>query len=255
MATTWGDPRAGGPRTAARDTPCTATSCASGSTCVLGWGRVLSYGSLYPALKKMLAPAGSPSTSRTDAPRAAVVAGGSASSTSSPRPATSGSPALMTDAGPSAWEDDNFDVRFAFFGRTDPRSGCGSSRVGAPGSRSGSSGSSTSSRAPERGRPLHPELQRHGLESVEREVRWLSELIDAERAGAAPPATGDRRHHTRPAAVTSNATERRKENPMGSVRVAIVGVGNCATSLIQGVEYYQDADPDGRPGPDAREVR
>ena len=32
---------------------------------------------------------------------------------------------------------------------------------------------------------------------------------------------------------------------MGSVRVAIVGVGNCATSLIQGVEYYQDADPSG----------
>jgi myo-inositol-1-phosphate synthase len=32
---------------------------------------------------------------------------------------------------------------------------------------------------------------------------------------------------------------------MGSVRVAIVGVGNCATSLIQGVEYYKDADPDG----------
>ncbi len=30
---------------------------------------------------------------------------------------------------------------------------------------------------------------------------------------------------------------------MGSVRVALVGVGNCATSLIQGVEYYKDADP------------
>ena len=29
---------------------------------------------------------------------------------------------------------------------------------------------------------------------------------------------------------------------MGSVRVAIVGVGNRATSLIQGVEYYKDAD-------------
>ena len=29
---------------------------------------------------------------------------------------------------------------------------------------------------------------------------------------------------------------------MGSVRVAIVGVGNCASSLIQGVEYYKDAD-------------
>ena len=31
---------------------------------------------------------------------------------------------------------------------------------------------------------------------------------------------------------------------MGSVRVAIVGVGNCATSLVQGVEYYKDADPE-----------
>src|SRR3954470_17908008 len=32
---------------------------------------------------------------------------------------------------------------------------------------------------------------------------------------------------------------------MGSVRVAIVGVGNCATSLIQGVHYYENADPAG----------
>src|ERR1700755_144607 len=32
---------------------------------------------------------------------------------------------------------------------------------------------------------------------------------------------------------------------MGSVRVAIVGVGNCAASLVQGVEYYKDADPQG----------
>ncbi|EIV95094.1 inositol-3-phosphate synthase [Frankia sp. QA3] len=30
---------------------------------------------------------------------------------------------------------------------------------------------------------------------------------------------------------------------MGSVRVAIVGVGNCAASLVQGVEYYRGADP------------
>ena len=28
------------------------------------------------------------------------------------------------------------------------------------------------------------------------------------------------------------------------VRVAIAGVGNCASSLVQGVEYYRDADPD-----------
>jgi myo-inositol-1-phosphate synthase len=33
---------------------------------------------------------------------------------------------------------------------------------------------------------------------------------------------------------------------MGSVRVAIVGVGNCASSLVQGVEYYREADPTDR---------
>jgi len=31
---------------------------------------------------------------------------------------------------------------------------------------------------------------------------------------------------------------------MTSIRVAIVGVGNCASSLVQGIEYYRDADPD-----------
>ena len=30
---------------------------------------------------------------------------------------------------------------------------------------------------------------------------------------------------------------------MSTIRVAIVGVGNCASSLVQGVEYYKDADP------------
>jgi myo-inositol-1-phosphate synthase len=30
---------------------------------------------------------------------------------------------------------------------------------------------------------------------------------------------------------------------MGSIRVGIVGVGNCAASLVQGVHYYRDADP------------
>ena len=31
---------------------------------------------------------------------------------------------------------------------------------------------------------------------------------------------------------------------MSKVRVAIAGLGNCANSLIQGVEYYKDAEPD-----------
>jgi myo-inositol-1-phosphate synthase len=30
----------------------------------------------------------------------------------------------------------------------------------------------------------------------------------------------------------------------GKVRVAVVGAGNCASALVQGVAYYRDADPD-----------
>ena len=36
---------------------------------------------------------------------------------------------------------------------------------------------------------------------------------------------------------------------MTKIRVAIAGVGNCASSLVQGVSYYEDADPaDSVPG-------
>jgi len=38
---------------------------------------------------------------------------------------------------------------------------------------------------------------------------------------------------------SGNGADRRDEK----VRVAVVGVGNCANSFIQGVEYYKDADP------------
>src|SRR4249920_1395859 len=41
--------------------------------------------------------------------------------------------------------------------------------------------------------------------------------------------------------ATTNGEMRRAND---KVRVAIVGVGNCACSLVQGVEYYKDADPD-----------
>jgi hypothetical protein len=36
------------------------------------------------------------------------------------------------------------------------------------------------------------ELQRHGVESVEREVRWLSDLINAERSGEHDTSTTSR---------------------------------------------------------------
>ena len=31
---------------------------------------------------------------------------------------------------------------------------------------------------------------------------------------------------------------------MGRIKLAIVGVGNCASSLVQGLEYYRDRAPD-----------
>ena len=100
------------------------------------------------------------------------------------------------------------------------------------------------------------ELQRHGLDACEREVRWLEELIANERSGRAPtvPRTRDGRRPTRrqqPASAWRDqeraAVMKKKEaDAMGSVRVAIVGVGNCASSLVQGVEYYRNADPNDR---------
>src|SRR6185503_7303749 len=41
--------------------------------------------------------------------------------------------------------------------------------------------------------------------------------------------------------VSTNGTARYQED---KVRVAIIGVGNCASSFVQGVQYYKDADPD-----------
>src|ERR1700682_4258250 len=48
------------------------------------------------------------------------------------------------------------------------------------------------------------------------------------------------RHNRRAPQTTS---DRRDAPSRGKVRVAILGVGNCASSLVQGVEYYKDAKP------------
>ncbi len=45
-------------------------------------------------------------------------------------------------------------------------------------------------------------------------------------------------------APANGASANGKRSDDGKVRVAIVGVGNCANSFIQGIEYYKDADPD-----------
>jgi len=43
--------------------------------------------------------------------------------------------------------------------------------------------------------------------------------------------------------ASKNGNKNGKARRNGKVRVAIVGVGNCASSLVQGVEYYKDAEP------------
>jgi DNA-binding PadR family transcriptional regulator len=150
---------------------------------VLGWGRVLSYGSLYPALKKMLK-AGWIAEDLTVAPSTAsrrqrIVYALTPSGEERFR-------ALMAEAGPSAWEDDNFDVRFAFFSRTDMEIRLRilegrRARLEERLERVQSQLDRTQQQMDRYG----AELQRHGVESVEREVRWLSDMINAERYGEA----------------------------------------------------------------------
>jgi DNA-binding PadR family transcriptional regulator len=151
----------------------------------LGSFRAFSYGSLYPTLGRMK-DAGWIAVDEGDAD---VVAGA---------PALTGRRGkvvykltaegkerfteLLAEAGPSSWEDETFGVHFAFFSKTDPevrvrilegrRSRLEERREGA---RAGL--------ARTRGRldSYTLQLQEHGLESVDREVRWLTELIETER--------------------------------------------------------------------------
>jgi myo-inositol-1-phosphate synthase len=50
------------------------------------------------------------------------------------------------------------------------------------------------------------------------------------------------RAHSNGAASQNGAARYQSEK----VRVAIVGVGNCASAFVQGIHYYRDADPDQR---------
>lgn len=151
---------------------------------VLGWGRVLSYGSLYPALKRML----KAGWIAEQAPAATGTTGSGAGVSRRQRivyELTDAGDArfneLMGQAGPSAWEDDSFDVRFAFFSRTDMeiRLRILEGRRTRLEERLARVQSQLARTQKEMDR-YATELQRHGVESVEREVRWLSDLIAAE---------------------------------------------------------------------------
>lgn len=149
---------------------------------LLGWGRVLSYGTLYPALKA-LGTAGyivadeSGQIPESRSKRTKIVY----------RLTAEGKEhfaQILEESGPAAWDDDAFGVRFAFFARTDT-----ASRVRIlEGRRSRleerlDNVRRSAQKGRERADAYTAELQRHGLESVEREISWLTDLIDRERAG------------------------------------------------------------------------
>jgi DNA-binding PadR family transcriptional regulator len=148
---------------------------------LLGWGRVLSYGSLYPALKQMrragwLTEDATSSAGRRGKIVYKLTAEGKERFQE-----------LMSQGGPSSWEDDSFGVHFAFFARTDAETRM---RI-LEGRRTRMEERlerlrTSFARSRERVDAYTLELQRHGLESVEREVSWLKHLIDDERSRHTP---------------------------------------------------------------------
>jgi DNA-binding PadR family transcriptional regulator len=152
---------------------------------LLGWGRAFSYGSLYPALKDMvehnyLAEHQPVHSGSTDAP----LRGGRRGKivyelTPKGEEHFAG---LLAQTGPTAWDDEHFGVHFAFFARADADTRM---RI-LIGRRSRlqerlDQFRSSLSRTRERLDTYTLELQRHGLESVEREVKWVDDLITAEQ--------------------------------------------------------------------------
>ena len=97
---------------------------------------------------------------------------------------------LLGDTGPDSYDDTGFGVHFAFFSRCDP-----ATRLRVLEGRRRRIEERREylrdalSRAAERLDAYTLELQRHGLDSCEREVRWLEEVIAHERSGRPPGGT------------------------------------------------------------------
>ena len=166
----------------------------------LGIFRAFSYGTLYPCLKTLVANGWlieEPGHAPEDA-LAASLAGRRAKIVY--RLTAEGKEhfeELLSHTGPDTWEDESFAARFAFFGQTEREVRM---RV-LEGRRSRleerlEAIRAAAARGRERLDLYTAELQRHGLDSAEREVRWLSELINAERNGAQPTAEADPQPNT-----------------------------------------------------------
>jgi len=165
-------------------------------TNVLGLFRALSYGSLYPCLHELLA-AGLIAEEHDEAtPAGPARANGTGRSRARGRSlkvyrlTADGKERLqelLREGGPAAWEDDGFGVHFAFFGQTraDVRLRILEGRRSRLEERMEAIRAAFT-RTRERVDSYTLELHRHGLESVEREVRWLNELIASERQAGGP---------------------------------------------------------------------
>ncbi|HEU4541869.1 MAG TPA: helix-turn-helix transcriptional regulator [Jiangellaceae bacterium] len=173
---------------------------------LLGWGRAFSYGTLYPCLKDLVRrgylaedstvdPAGAPLSGRRGKIVYKLTPDGKEHFAE-----------LLAEAGPSSWDDEQFGVHFAFFGKADAATRM---RI-LEGRRSRLQERlehfrSALQRTRERLDAYTLELQRHGLESVEREVRWLDELINAER-GTVERKSNDNVRPNQPAAGVRKGT-------------------------------------------------
>jgi DNA-binding PadR family transcriptional regulator len=158
---------------------------------VLGAFRALSYGTLYPCLRELVTRGWiAEDTAGTNLPASlgSAIGSGSRRARIVYELTTEGLAqfqSLLSQSGPAAWEDDTFNVHFAFFARTeaDVRLRILEGRRSRLEERLDSFRSAAAQRR-ERLDLYTTELQRHGLESAEREVRWLSELIETERSAA-----------------------------------------------------------------------
>ena len=156
---------------------------------VLGAIRVLSYGTLYPCLRDLVT-RGWIAADTTAEAMAESLNGVHGSGSRRGRIVYELTPdglaqfqSMLSQSGPAAWEDDTFNVHFSFFARTesDVRLRILEGRRSRLEERLDSFRSAAAQRR-ERLDLYTTELQRHGLESAEREVRWLSELIETERS-------------------------------------------------------------------------
>jgi DNA-binding PadR family transcriptional regulator len=168
---------------------------------VLGAFRTLSYGSLYPCLHELLAAGLIAEETDEAGPGASASPAGTARSRAGRRSKVYRLTAdgkerlqeLLGEGGPAAWEDDGFGVHFAFFGQTraDVRLRILEGRRSRLEERMEAIRAAFT-RTRERVDSYTLELHRHGLESVEREVRWLNELIASERQSGGPDNNSDK---------------------------------------------------------------